>query len=800
VTARPLAPGAPGAPAPDLAPGLAPDLRLVPGALACWLGGLAATMLVDPIGLFIGAIGVLSAAGCAVARWRSQGTRRAVLAVVAGALACAAAASLGGGWRLHTLRSGPVAQLATQGAVGRADLVLTADPTIVQPVSRGSTRGQPEVVVRARLERLLARGLDIRTHEPVLLVAAPSGWADLLPSQQVRAEVRLQPADPTDDVAAWLRALGAPALEDRPSLVQRGAGVVRQRLRDSTKGLGAAERGLVAGLVDGDTSQLPADVADDFKVAGLTHLSAVSGSNVSFVLAAVLLAGRWLGIRAKALPAVGVLGLCGFLVLARPEPSVLRATVMGLLVVAAMVRRGAAGRPGLPALCAAAIVLILADPFLARSAGFALSVLATAGLLVLAPAWRERLRRRLPGPLADSIAVASAAQVAVAPVLILLAPQVSLVSIPANLLAAPAVPIATVLGVVAAVLGVLAPSLATLVAWLAGLPAAWIVTVAHTCAQLPHATVSWPPGVIGAGLLFLAMVAVRAAWPWMVGHRRGLLALGSVVSLLLASPLAPGTRWPPAGWIAVACDVGQGDALVIAAGAGAAVVVDAGPDPAKVDGCLRGLGIRRIGLVVLSHFHADHVEGLPGVLRGRTVAEVEVSPLAEPPDEAARVRAWTSAAGIPVTVAAAGERRAYGPLRWTVLWPRRIIRDGSPPNNASVVMRVETQGIVLLLTGDIEPPAQAALLSDPAALKADVLKVPHHGSRYQDPALLRAVGARFALISVGLGNVYGHPAQSTIGLLQSDGAEVRRTDLDGEIAVVGPADHVHLESVGGLSR
>ena len=118
------------------------------------------------------------------------------------------------------------------------------------------------------------------------------------------------------------------------------------------------------------------------------------------------------------------------------------------------------------------------------------------------------------------------------------------------------------------------------------------------------------------------------------------------------------------------------------------------------------------------------------------------------------------------------------------------------PNNASIVMRIETQGIVLLATGDVEPPAQAALMSDPGSLRADVLKVPHHGSRYQDPAFIAAVGAGSAMISVGLGNDYGHPAASTIAMLQLDGAEVRRTDLDGSIALVGPAGHLRLETLG----
>ena len=779
--------GAPTAPA---------DLRLLPAALAGWAGALVGTLVPPRLGLVVALLCIVAALPAAVLALRTAGSRRGAASVVAAALACPCAASLAGAWRLHTVHSGPVARLAGEAAVARAELIVTADPQPLAAVSRSSARAPEQVLIRARLEGLRARGLAITTHEPVLVVAPRDGWAALLPSQHFQVDVRMGPPQPGDDVAAWLRPLGPPELEGGPTALQQAAGLVRSRLRASTAGLAPAERGLVAGLVDGDTSQLPAAVSDDFKVAGLTHLSAVSGSNVAMVLAAVLLTARWMGLRARALPVIGVLGLGGFLVLARPEPSVLRATLMGLLVIAAMLRRGASARSGLPALCAAVLVLVLADPFLARSAGFALSVLATGGLLVLAPGWRDRLERRMPRPLAEGLAIAAAAQVACGPVLVLLAPQVSLVSIPANLLAAPAVPLATVLGVAAAVAGVVAPGLASAFAWLAAWPARWIVGVGQTLAHLPYATVAWPEGVTGALLLVVCMGAVRAAWPWAGRHPRTVLAV--VVSLVtfLASPLAPGARWPPQGWIAVACDVGQGDAMVLSADGGRAIVIDAGPDPAKVDGCLRRLGVTTIGLVVLTHFHADHVEGLPGVLDGRHVAEVEVSPLADPPDEVARVRRWTSAAHVPVTVAAAGEQRAYDGIRWTVLWPSRIIQQDSMPNNASIVMRIETHGIVLLATGDVEPPAQAALMDDPNLLRADVLKVPHHGSPHQDPAFIAAVGARLAMISVGLGNDYGHPAASTIAMLQRDGAQVRRTDLDGSIALVGSSGELRLETLG----
>ena len=140
-----------------------------------------------------------------------------------------------------------------------------------------------------------------------------------------------------------------------------------------------------------------------------------------------------------------------------------------------------------------------------------------------------------------------------------------------------------------------------------------------------------------------------------------------LVVLLLVPLPTPG--WPPRGWVLVACDVGQGDGLVLDAGDGAAVVVDAGPDPALVDGCLHRLGVRRVPLVVLTHFHADHVAGLAGVLRGRRVGAIEVTGLAQPSGGATEVRRLAARAGVPVRVASAGERARVGPLRWQVVAP-----------------------------------------------------------------------------------------------------------------------------------
>jgi len=188
---------------------------------------------------------------------------------------------------------------------------------------------------------------------------------------------------------------------------------------------------------------------------------------------------------------------------------------------------------------------------------------------------------------------------------------------------------------------------------------------------------------------------------------------------------------------------------------------------------------------VLTHFHADHVDGLPGVLDGRQVGEVLVSALADPAEGAVQVSHWLESAGVPMRVAGLGETTKVGTLTWQVVGPARISphAEGSAANDASTVLLIETEGIRILASGDMEPPAQAMLRRAVPDLAVDVLKVPHHGSADQDPELLTSLGARVAVVSVGEDNTYGHPATSTLDLLEDAGMLVARTDLRGDVAV-----------------
>ena len=395
----------------------------------------------------------------------------------------------------------------------------------------------------------------------------------------------------------------------------------------------------------------------------------------------------------------------------------------------------------------------------------------------------------------EATAVALAAQMATLPLVVALSGQVALLSVAANLLAAPAVAPATVFGAAAAAVSPALPAVAHWLAWIGQWPAAWIATVARRTASAPLATLPWPDGWAG-GVLGLACVVAAAAL-WWVGDRRRwwrprrLVVLGTLAAVALAAVVAGPGRWPPRGWVLVACDIGQGDAMVVNLGEGAGLVVDAGPDPALVDRCLDRLGIDEVPLLVLTHFHADHVDGVSGVLAGRSVDSVLVSPLRDPPEQVDEVAAETS--GLTVADAVPGQTGQWGQASWRVLWPAELITgEGSDANNASIVLLVEVSGIRLLLTGDVEPAAQQAMLRDGAVPQADVLKVPHHGSRFQDEGFLAAVGARVAVIGVGAGNPYGHPSPELVDALTERGMVVARTDTDGSVAVVVDGDDLRV--------
>jgi len=809
------------------------DLRLVPPALAVWAAAALALGLPGrwvAAGVVVCAVVALAllagaAAGGRGAAASGGGKRAAVLGAV---LLCAAAGGATAGLHGADVRRGPVPGLAQEHTRVDAEVRVTSDPRPSRPGVRGSHSTPATLLLNADItEVALPGGHRTRVRTPVLLLVSPGGgheeWQRILPSTRLRVGGRLSPpAHEGERLAAVLRVdtEEPPRITGPPTAVQRAAGELRSGLREATDGLDPDARALLPGLVVGDTSRVSPELHDAFKATDLTHLLAVSGANLSILLFLLIgppgsalnserrgLAPK-LGISLRGTALIGGALTLVFIVVCRPEPSVLRAAACGLITLLAI---GTGRRRSLiPALAAAVVLLVLYDPWLAPSFGFLLSVLATGALLTLAPRWSAALQRRgMPVRFAEVLAAAAAAQAVCAPVVVVLASRVSLVAIPCNLLAEFAVAPATVLGFAALAVAPVAPPVAELLAEVAGWPVGWIAAVARTGADLPGAEAPWPGGWPGAALLAVLTVLAVLLAPRLVRHPWVCSAAALLLVLVVLRPV-PLTRivtgWPPPDWTFALCDVGQGDAMVLAAGEGTGVVVDTGPDPRSVDRCLRDLGVTRVPVVILTHFHADHVRGLPGVLRGRAVGAVQTTSLDEPPEQAAFVRRTAATAGVATVRAVPGERRRAGPLGWRVLWPPAgsggagAVKGAGGPNDSSVTLHVRAAGgLTLLLLGDLEPPAQQGLLHSPEGLpRVDVLKVAHHGSAFQEAGLLHSARPRLALISCGADNPYGHPSPRTVDALRAAGAKVLRTDTDGAIALTGAGKE--LRAVGRSGR
>ena len=466
------------------------DFRLAVPAAAAWI---AAAIVCGTGGLRWVLVG---AAACVLvaARVRHLAPAAAALGLLLGGVSAAL--------HVSAARSGPVAALAREHRGAALAMHLVRDP-----IPRTSPHGRAYYLADATVDSVNGA----RTRAAVLVIGRGSSWNDLLPGQHLRLRAALSPPRTSDGLSAVVVTSGRVHLVGQAPWWQRAAGAVRGDLRRACLGLPADERGLVPGLVVGDVSAMPSSLTDAFRVSGLTHLNAVSGENCAIVLATVGALVRRTPLSREWRYVVSAAALMGFVVLARPSPSVLRAAVMGGVALFA----GVVGRraQSVPLLAAATLGLLLVDPFLALSPGFALSVLATAAIVLLAPRLTRLLSRWMPRWLAAAIAVPAAAQLACTPVLVLVFGQLTPWAVPANLLAAPAVAPATVVGVTAALVAVVAPLPAQLLAWLAAVPATWLAGVARTVADLPGARAGADAALPA---LFVALVVVVAvAW-----HRR----------------------------------------------------------------------------------------------------------------------------------------------------------------------------------------------------------------------------------------------------------------------------------------
>jgi competence protein ComEC len=641
---------------------------------------------------------------------------------------------------------------------------------------------------------------------PDLAEGAPLALGDRV---LVEAELRAPPGPRNPggrDRASLLAARGirlegtarAPPLRAAPPSPLSRLEAARIRFgREAGRRLGRDEAALVRAIGAGDESAMDPGVREAFARSGLAHVLSVSGLHLAVVAwgawraarGAILRLDRAQRLDARRWAAAAAIPVAAAYALATGAsvPAVRSAIGAGLGLAAALAGREADPRN---ALALAAMLVLAADPGALRDVSFQLSFAAVAGLLLVAGELRRGIplrpdRGRWHGRAAEAAigaaCASAAATLATAPLLALHFRQLSVLAIPANVVGLPLASLLTALGATAFLASAAAPSLAPLALWACRAPAAGLLAVNAAFAAPPWSTVSLAsPGWAGAA----ASAALGLAALRLHGLARGAALAGAVAALALPGPARRLAALHAGRLEVVFLSVGQGDAAVLRLPGGEAVLVDAGgddrgrhdPGSRDVRPFLLDMGVRRLAAAFVSHLHGDHALGLPGVAAGVEVERVyaPARAAARAGDEAVAEAMRRLPRAVPL---AAGDQVAFGGVRFEVLGPPRPeAAAGLADNDASLVLRVVHGRTAFLFPGDVEAEGEA-LAARHGTLAADVVKVPHHGSRTSSGrGLAAAVVPRWAVVSVGRRNRFAFPHAEAVERWREVGAEVLRTD------------------------
>ncbi|MBN2247835.1 MAG: ComEC/Rec2 family competence protein [Coriobacteriia bacterium] len=556
---------------------------------------------------------------------------------------------------------------------------------------------------------------------------------------------------------------------------------------------------LLEGIVLGDRRRLMGTPADeDFRVLGLTHLVAVSGSHLALACSAVAVLGTMLGVRRRPLTVMTLVAGAAYAAVTGMAYAALRSLMM--LGVAAVGEMSGRRGDGVASLATGVMAVLTLEPWSVYDIGFQLSVLAVGSLLLfggLATVWAETGVPSWGRFVAGPVALTFVAQAVTVPVIAACFGMVSLLAPVANAYAGPLVSLALWTGLGGSVAAEPVPLVGEWLLRVSGAILEATARIARAMAATPGAAVS-----IGAGpaVTIGPVLAAAGVWLWWpVPRSRGIarIVVASAVGLSVAAAIGPGVARSAT---LLVLDVGQGDAILLRDG-GRTMLVDAGPDDVTMKRALARHGIRRIDVLVFTHAHDDHTGGAAGL---KQVVEI----------------GWTGYPAVDRThfgwvEPAAGSGAGYGdgrPLKtgdqWrlggtlvTVLWPPAECDDELGTNDTSVILRIERGGFDALLGGDAERTALEGAASGPGLEAVEVLKVPHHGSDNGLTAeALGFLAPSDALISVGEGNDFGHPCASTLAMLSNAGCRTWRTDQAGDLLVrIGRSGYTITGSRRGTS-
>lgn len=535
--------------------------------------------------------------------------------------------------------------------------------------------------------------------------------------------------------------------------------------------------GIINGILNGDIKNVSEDILADFKNSGITHLLAVSGSNVAYIimffsLTANKIIGKYLSYY------ISITTTIIFIFVSGASASVARAGIMAILNILAILISKKSNT--INNICASAIILLLINPLIIYDVGFILSFVGTFGIVILSKRIINFIENFIKFKfVSETIGVTLAAQIMLLPIMAYYFNTISVISLITNFLVVPLTGFLTILGFITVILGIFSFKLAAIVSYAIYTLVSIIFKIASFCGDITWANILVPTPKIWMIICYYLIIFI-----FIKVKRNKKMILSTILIIVIFNFIIIKM---PRNYINLnMIDVGQGDSFYIETQGSKTILIDGGGSESSDYDVGRNIllpylldkGKTTIDLVIISHPHEDHIEGIFTIIEELNVKNVIISENVDDNELIINLNEICKKRNTKITKVSDGDVFFLDDIQFDIIYPNSEIKDENV-NNMSLIIKMKFGEITALFTGDLEEDAENNIKKD---IKADILKVGHHGSKTStSEAFLRKVSPKIALISVGCDNLYGHPDKIVLERLSKIGSRIYRTDESGEI-------------------